>query len=284
MFASPRRSRAPRATGAFTLIEIVMVLAVLAAVSGLVIVSMHDSHEQTSLDLARIELNEVRKAVLQFRADTGHLPKRGPFNLDAAVFTGDRSNDHGRVQLAFLPAHLQGGVLTTQQQIAWFDEPANLWQLFECPFSSDDPLASWDPARRRGWRGPYLTRTGEGRLVASRLLATNGLTTWSAGDTVGYFAAGFGTFPVVLDSFVRQSRDEDDPQFKYTPSDGSVALAHGRPIVIFDLDPFLPGPGDDVDNGIDRVAELARIVSFGPDGVYDALTQPNDDITVHLLR
>lgn len=156
--SDPRsRSRARRAAGAFTLIELIVVVAVLASIAGLAVATLSGTQEQVTRDLALNELSEVRKAILQFKADTGFLPKRGPFNL-----SGRSGPTTGLVVLSSLPG------ASDTERTAWFDAEENLFQLFDAPiFEANQALSrldTWNPDRRRGWRGPYLASYGEGRL------------------------------------------------------------------------------------------------------------------------
>lgn len=266
--SDPRsRSRARRAAGAFTLIELIVVVAVLASIAGLAVATLSGTQEQVTRDLALNELSEVRKAILQFKADTGFLPKRGPFNL------ASRAPDGGQV------------VLTGLQTEAWFDAPANLSQLFECPLPTGHPLATWNPDRRRGWRGPYLQRDGEGLVAVSDGLDAHGTTTWVAGTPLP-------AFPAVADPFTRPA--DPDLGFTWTTWSGVVLERHGRPILLLDVDPEGTGPGDDVVAGVNRVTQRARVVSLGPDGEFAPVGSSTeidagacvagDDLGLFLLR
>jgi type II secretory pathway pseudopilin PulG len=266
MLGSLHRSRASRATGAFTLIEIVLVIAILATMSGLVIASMQGVEERATSNITTHELNEVRRAVQQFRADTGFMPKRGPFNLVT------RPQDGGAVPVPTFP----GG-----EGEVWFDAPANLTQLFECPLPSTHPLATWDAGRRRGWRGPYLVRGVDGRVVMARLSADG--TGWTSGSLLPSFLG-------VADPYLHEVHATFGYQWS-TTTGGPVETRHGRPVFLFDLDPGAPGPADDRDvNGLDLVAQLARVVSCGQDGRYDpvvtgqCVAPGSDDVGLFLLR
>ncbi|MBX3467082.1 MAG: hypothetical protein KF878_09310 [Planctomycetes bacterium] len=253
------RSRAPRATGGFTLIEIVMVVAMLAALAGMVAASMQGLQDQATLDLARQELNEVRRAVLQFKADTGFLPKRGIFDLDG--------RNLGRSKV---PAYVDAS-----DAASWFDRPENLWQLFERPLPSItsqpdfQPLSTWDPVRCRGWRGPYLSRSGEGRFRSGELLTS------------------VPPVPAVADPFRSSSYREfyvkllgepgrlygwftcESVPLEWSSTEGSGharGLDAHRPVRLVGLD----GPD-------------ARVVSAGPDGLFDGDVGPSDDDVIYYL-
>jgi type II secretory pathway pseudopilin PulG len=258
MTRSHRWSRASRATGAFTLVEIVLVVAILATLGGLVMMSVDDVDRQATSNVTLHELSEVRKAILQFKADTGFLPKRGPFNRSSQ--TADN-----------------GAVTVPPGSEDWFDSPANLTQLFERPQIRPDhslhDLMTWDPGRRRGWRGPYLVRGVEGYVSIAAGLHPSG-TNWTPGS--------FVTFQAVADPYLHE--DDSVLGLSWTTTVGGPPLKrHGRPILVFDLDPGSVGPADDHLVGTD-IVQLARIVSSGPDGRYDFGAVNSDDIVMHLLR
>ena len=266
MIRALRRSRLSRATGAFTLVELVLVVAILATLGGLVIMSVDDVDTHATASVALHELSEVRKAILQFRADTGFLPKRGPFNRSSQ--TADN-----------------GAVIVPSGSEDWFDSPANLTQLFERPtiptIHPTHALTTWDPGRRRGWRGPYLVRGVDGRVSVASGLHPAG-TSWITGPLLPSFLG-------IADPHAHAV----DPArgLGWTTLDGTPLERHGRPVLLFDLDPGAAGPADDVDvNGNDLVIQFARVVSSGPDGRYDpvvtgqCVAPGSDDTGLYLLR
>lgn len=156
----PVRPR-PRAHGActgFSLVELLVVAAVVVALAGIAW-GRYGSIEQAELDrLAAVQLDELARALRAFRADTGFWPGQGPF----ALASSGASATGGGVDRASLPgiALPAAAVDADQWNASWFAHPANLWQLFERPvLVAAHPLArlaQWDAGHARGWRGPYL--------------------------------------------------------------------------------------------------------------------------------
>lgn len=58
----------------FTLLELLVVVTVLAAIAGGVIVSLGNLRETALQQTGRMEMQKVKEALLRFRQDTGHLP------------------------------------------------------------------------------------------------------------------------------------------------------------------------------------------------------------------
>ena len=114
----------------------------LAIVAGGSLMMFGDSEDDAAEQISLSEIQQIKKALLQFERDTGWLPKQGPFNLN--------TQPAGAVPLGNLPAYVSAG-----QEVAWFYSPANFWQLYENPLAgTGHPLEQWNPMTRRGWRGP----------------------------------------------------------------------------------------------------------------------------------
>jgi type II secretory pathway pseudopilin PulG len=227
-----------------SLLELLVVVSVMATVAGGVFVSMSGVEAKAATDLTARELHELKRAVLQFKADTGFLPKQGPFALAA---------DGGAVPL---PA----------QGRAWFESPANLSQLYENPLAgTGHALEDWDPDRRRGWRGPYLPRAGEGLVVVGDGLALDGS---SGSPSAGALLA---PVPGLADPFLTTSLGNG--ACAWTTWGGDPLDRQGRPYLLLSLD--------------DPVR--ARAVALGPDGRFEptgsGLTAAgSDDVGVYLQR
>jgi len=172
----PRTGTTPNAfrPGGFTLIELLVVVAILAIVGGGVIVALAGVQGDAEMTVARAEMEQVREAIARFRADTGELPKHGPFALvDEGGKIDPADPDHW-------PEALAGANATERTE--WFEHPANLYQLFEHRGDADnlllvagcferildpgaDPNQTWNAATGRGYRGPYLGRDGAARAI-----------------------------------------------------------------------------------------------------------------------
>lgn len=105
----------------FTLLELLLVVALLALLASVALVAMDRTGTEARNDLARIEMNEIRKALRMFYRDVGHFP-------DAL-----------------------SGVVAE-------DLRASL--LLSCDEASDVGCTTWDPDAKRGWNGPYLSSEG----------------------------------------------------------------------------------------------------------------------------
>lgn len=67
-------ARRPRAAGAFTIIEVLIVLAIVLALSAIVGVAVFQRQDDAKLNLARTDLNILKQALNQFRFDFERYP------------------------------------------------------------------------------------------------------------------------------------------------------------------------------------------------------------------
>lgn len=111
----------------------------------------------------------------------------------------------------------------------------------------DPDYRPWNPDTARGWRGPYLTREGNGYVDIGNDLKADGDGKPSEGTIERHYAAA--------DPFLSMP---DGNYFIWRPCANESSAAcdpyteYGRPYYLFDLDQ----------------PARARIVSSGPDGVY----------------
>lgn len=109
---SAPKNRPSRNSG-FTLLELIIVMAVLGTIAGGAILMVGQTEESAQCKIGLVEVCEIREALIQFKKDTGSLPKRGVFAL---------TTEGGSV-----PVPVEGS--------DWFHSPANFSQLFENPLS-----------------------------------------------------------------------------------------------------------------------------------------------------
>lgn len=283
----------------FTLIEVMLVVAVLAAIAGGAILALTGTKEEVDIQLARSEMMTIKEAILKFKQDTGYLPKQGPFDLELS--------GSGAVLLNSILSSRPGA--DTTDKTNWFYSPANFSQLFDQPqLNPTHPLkdlTQWNPDTRRGWRGPYLSQFGEG-LVDIGGGALPGLQPTGAGiPTDGTIVRDLRG---IADPFISEPlplpKDNPNPYLylkwrssttheNLNPADDDKTWCDirklecsdhdrwGRPYLLFDLDD--KGPSD---------TKEARLVSMGPNGSYDGLNATDlcvpptgtDDIVFCLLR
>ena len=281
--ANPRLP--PRAQRGLTILEMLVVVAILAAVSFVAYTNFDGVIDDSKERVARAEMLEIARAIRQFKQDTGYYPKQGPFGLALSPYDGG-------IDPSALPP--QAGASPAEQE-AWFYSPANFWQLFECPkvtSANGHPewlgcngggAQSWDPARGRGWRGPYLNRDSQSLVDLSSDLAPdgNGDPVETIGSTlvreVFGIADPFANDPVAVGSF--DPHDNNLVDWRSVSrfcagTDCEIVLGGiGGPFFAFDLDD----------------PSAIRVVSMGANGDYGGVnaTDPcrpgdKDDIVLCL--
>jgi prepilin-type N-terminal cleavage/methylation domain-containing protein len=270
--AAPGRPRA-RVSG-FTLVELLVVVAILAIVAGGALVLLRTPEEHAATGVARTELVELRAAVLRFRRDTGHLPRCGPFALVSDGGLIDPADDgHWPAEA---PAAAAG-------RAAWFRSPANFYQLFERPDALSiqvvldviaGPGVVFNHETGRGYRGPYVSRHTGGFVYVG-----DGLDPDGAGDPAG--GDLLDPVPGVADPFPSRATGSNLFLWLRSPlappgEDGPSLL--GRPFLLFVNVPAAardPGP---------------RLVCLGANGAYDSdetginTAAGGDDLAVYLLE
>ncbi len=151
--AAGSQSMTIRPQAGFTLLELLAVIALMAVVAGTAVLAYDGVQDQGRQDATRFEMAEVRKALLQFRRDSGSndLPGQGAYDCEELA---DEAIANGRP--ATWPAAPAVPVVNNTNKadwITWCQHPANFWMLFV------DPLGGgWNPDTHRGWNGPYLQR------------------------------------------------------------------------------------------------------------------------------
>ncbi len=234
----PCRFPGARGRRGLSLLELLVVAAILAIVAAGAVRLFSAQGSELKEELALVELTRLRDALRQFREDTGHLPRSGPFGL--AV-----DGPPGQVAIP-----LQGA--------DWFRSPANVIQLLEQPVAENgQPIMPFDPNTGRGWRGPYLAHGTEGFVSIGSALGPDGMGRPLDGALVVQV-------PAVADPF-----DQHLPIGNFLVWANSLGASIGRlgrPILLVDMEE----------------PSQARLISFGPDGVYQA--GAGDDLVMPVLR
>lgn len=228
----------PRPARGFTLLELLVVIAILTAVAFVASGTFRGVQTQADDAHVRVEMQEIAKALRQFKADTGYYPKTGPFALAA---------DGGKVDYDVLPETAGANDAARKR---WFYSPANFDQLLTRTSPLDGTghqLEKWNPETGRGWRGPYLQGFSDGLVSVGNDINDTGNT--AAGNETGHPAEGdiIGNIPGIADPFEHKrsgnylvwSLDSDK---------------WGRPYLLFNLDglngsPLLRSLGPDGDCG-----------------------------------
>ena len=147
----------------FTLLELLLVISLLAVVAFTSAVNYTGVLEGGDTRLVYSEIQELAKAIRQFKQDTGYYPKEGPFNL---------AIDGGAITDDMLPEYIGAAspALNDEQKRRWFHSPANFYQLLDLKSPLDDEndattdhmLKQWEVETGRGWRGQYLSGIRDG--------------------------------------------------------------------------------------------------------------------------
>ncbi|WP_334319170.1 prepilin-type N-terminal cleavage/methylation domain-containing protein [Termitidicoccus mucosus] len=237
----------------FSLIELLVVVSLLAAVAFIATGTFRGVGENANDRLVRVEMQEIAKAIRQFKADTGYYPKTGPFAL----------SDSDGVPYANLNSYL-GTSASAAERERWFYSPANFYQLLAStsPLAgTGHPLETWTPESGRGWRGPYLKGFEDGFVDIG-----DGINDGTAlGDVSGDPLAGnrIPNVPGLADPFDHRTANAR-LDWSATPG-GTKREKWGRPYLFLDLD---------ADASVVRMG----LVSMGPDGEYGT----DDDIQLSI--
>ena len=255
MFEVPtEKMRCIRFQRGFSLLELLVIIAVLASIAFLATGTFQGVSESANDGLVHSEMQEIAKAIRQFRQDTGYYPKQGPFDLAPP-------NGIGAVPIGNLPAHAGG---TNAERVRWFQSPANHYQLLDTvsPLNGTNHLLEdWNPDTGRGWRGGYLKGFAEGHVDIRDDInpAVNG----AGGDPL----AGNNIPDVdgLADPFEQRAEDMGGGNtlldWSATPRPGrNEREAWGRPYLVFGLGaaPWIVsmGPDGDYNNGDDIVLDI----------------------------
>lgn len=250
----------------FTLLELLLVVAILAVIGGAALLAFTDVEERVEDQSVRPEMVEIAKALRAFRHDMGDWPRRGLFALAAdGGWIDPADDDHW-------PAGAPAGETA---RAAWLHAPANLYQLLA---HGADPWVHavlepvfgagriTDPDTGRGFRGPYLARSGEAWVYVGPNLDIHGDGDPATGDASTYLlVAG------IADPYRRPVHEAPLYRWEPVPQAPTENLALGQPYFLFVGGALGP-----------------RLLCLGPNGVYDSASDEvneggeGDDVVVFL--
>lgn len=154
----------------FTLLELLAVVTLLAILATAALVAYDGTDEQARIDVTKMEMSELRNALLQFRRDTGAFPC-GVYhepNVDGEVRA--YSLDPNLMNMSDMPAP------TADEDVksSWCQQNG-LIMLTEYPFDLEesDQHRLWNPDTKRGWNGAYISRDGLTDAWGNRYLIIN---------------------------------------------------------------------------------------------------------------
>ncbi len=135
-----------RHPSAFTLMELLVTISILAIVGGLLISQISLNKDAVQTDINKRSMGQVRDALLAFRMDMGYFPQQGALNDTHIKLSWVRD---GKL------------IKSNKSIIKWNKNKFNFWQLFKQPESTIGD-GRWDylPSSGRGWNGPYLQQLG----------------------------------------------------------------------------------------------------------------------------
>ncbi len=236
----------------FTLLELLIVISLLGLISGMAILSLNDVSEQSRADATQFEMAEIRKALLQFRRDSGSrdFPGQGVYDCDDDPTPNVATTTLNPAIIAQLPSHVTA-LATEAEKVAWCKHPANFWMLFQNPLAN-----GWNADTKRGWNGPYLQRKS-GYLDIGDDLTPDALGSPILGTPIENI---WGIADPNIKPFMTELDGDEHLAWRTTLTQINAHDSHGRPYLLFGMDTDASTATDD-----------DRIVSLSENGDYDGI-------------
>jgi len=156
----------------FTLIELLVVILLLGILSTVSVVSFEGVQDESMVDVTKFEMQELKKALLQFKLDNGAFPcgvyneEERPYELDVEETAGARHTVYANDDTNFPPT-----TATLVNKKSWCEgngasQYNALQMLMKFPFDASSAAYTgglnalhppWNADTKRGWRGPYLS-------------------------------------------------------------------------------------------------------------------------------
>ena len=246
----------PNNRKAFTLLELLIVVAILAIIGGSMFVAYQGTGDTAEENLVEQRLAGLRQALLNFRRDMGYFPSEGPLGDTATVEpVVGQLTDYDN--------------MSNVEKSLWRNHELNHWMLYFRP--NDTTIANkwiYDSDAKRGWNGPYLN-------------AKAGLLLDNAGTLASAFTGG-GEADALLsvdDAFGRSNgSDNSSPLYWRIINNPDVTqnARFGRPIAL--IEEIIAGSTD---------VRVYLLVSFGKNGKFEfqGLEANNgDDVILEVAR
>lgn len=249
----------------FTLVELLLIIVLLGILSVAAINAFDGNEDQARENITRLEMAELQKALLQFRRDNRELPcmvySSGNYYPDETNMTRlDFDDLPATPSTTELAAWCDDSLEDSGNDIAQADNGLSMLNQFPYPITASNANLMWDQNTQRGWNGPYISD-----------------------DTL---LDGWGNRYRLL-----------DPELSYNQLYRCLINGSGDDyeLVSGQYDCL---PPSDISFTTDHVlpADIARIVSTGPDGVLDSsfdadpgsgddpCVAEGDDLVLCLLR
>lgn len=156
----------------FTLIELLVVILLLAILSTVSVVSFEGVQDESMVDVTKFEMQELKKALLQFKLDNGAFPcgvyneEQRPYELDVGETAGVRHTVYAIDDTNFPPTTATLANIKNWCEGNGASQYNALLMLMKFPFDASSAAYTgglnalhppWNTDTKRGWRGPYLS-------------------------------------------------------------------------------------------------------------------------------
>ena len=142
----------------FTLLELLVVVSILAAVAGIATSAVDGYNERAREELVHVEMNNIADAIYKFKTDTGYFPKTGVFikQTPTSVAIGD-------------PIYENPETVDNEQNLNFlYSSPSTCIKktvLNDCDEAKGyTQISPWNAYQNIGWNGPYMARNTQQRM------------------------------------------------------------------------------------------------------------------------
>lgn len=146
-----KNRRHPLVRRAFSLIEVMIVIAIILAISGLVAINLFSRKDEATAQLAEVDMNTLKNALKQFRLDYDRWPtdEEGLEVLwNKEVLDPDADQDTWRRYLEEPMAEDRWGNEWGYRQVTEFGEDESVFDLWswgpDGEDGTEDDITSWD--------------------------------------------------------------------------------------------------------------------------------------------